>query len=171
MLESSTFDGDKYPPSQAISAADQILQWGDLSKLKILFFEGQLGGHLRNLDFFRLIVRQWYNIRARYEDWEAAFSLVDTVSDAMVEEQWGHELLCIAARSGCMPMVQRLLSQAQRNSELKNELLRAFQSLRDAVLGNHLDTVECILKEEGFEAHLQYLNSYGENLLHLASVP
>jgi ankyrin repeat protein len=88
----------------------------------------------------------------------------------MIEEQWGHQLLCIAAGSGCMPMVQRLLSQAQRKAKLKTELLRAFQSLGNAVLGNHLDTVECILREEGFEAHLQYLNSSNESLLHLASV-
>lgn len=171
MLQSSTFDSDKYLPSPAVCAADQILQWGDLSKLKILFIEGKLGHQLRNVDFFRLIIREWSNIRARHEDWEAAFSLVDSVLDTMVEEQWGHELLCIAARSGCMPMVQRLLSQAQRKAELKTELLRAFQSLGNAVLGNHLDTVECILREEGFEAHLRYLNSSGESLLHLASVP
>jgi hypothetical protein len=171
MLQSSTFDSDKYLPSPAVCAADQILQWGDLSKLKILFIEGKLGHQLRNVDFFRLIIRQWSNIRARHEDWEAAFSLIDSVLDTMVEEQWGHELLCIAARSGCMPMVQRLLSQAQRKAELKTELLRAFQSLGNAVLGNHLDTVECILREEGFEAHLRYLNSSGESLLHLASVP
>jgi hypothetical protein len=171
MLESSNFDKDKYLPSPAICAADQILQWGDLSKLRILFFEGKLGHQLRNLDFFRLIIRQWFNICARHEDWEAAFSLVESVLDTMVEEQWGHELLCIAARSGCTPMVQRLLSSAQSKAELKTELLRAFQSLGNAVLGNHLDVVECILREKGFEAHLQYLNSSGENLLHLASVP
>ncbi|CAN9218360.1 unnamed protein product [Alternaria alternata] len=171
MLENSTFDDDKYLLSPAICAADQILQWGDLSKLKILFFGGKLGHQLRNLDFFRLIIRQWSNIRARHENWEAAFSLVDSVLDTMVEEQWAHELLCIAAGSGCIPMVQRLLSQAQHKAELKTELLRAFQSLGNAVLGNHLDTVECILREEGFEEHLQYLNSYGESLLHLASVP
>ncbi|CAN9290739.1 unnamed protein product [Alternaria alternata] len=105
MLENSTFDDDKYLLSPAICAADQILQWGDLSKLKILFFGGKLGHQLRNLDFFRLIIRQWSNIRARYENWEAAFSLVDSVLDTMVEEQWAHELLCIAAGSGCILMV------------------------------------------------------------------
>jgi hypothetical protein len=77
----------------------------------------------------------------------------------MVEEQWGRELLCIAARSGCMPMVQRLLRQAQRKAELKTELLRAFKSLENEVIENHLDVVECILREDGFEEHLHYLNN------------
>ncbi|CAN9292594.1 unnamed protein product [Alternaria alternata] len=171
MLKGSTFDSGEYLPSSAICAADQILQWGDLSKLKLLFFEGKLGHQLRNLDFFRLVIRQWSSIRARHEDWEAAFSLVDSLLDTMVEEQWGHELLCIAARSGCMPMVQRLLRQAQHKAELKTELLRALQSLGSAILGNHLDIVECFLREDGFDEHVQYLNSYGESLLHLASVP
>jgi hypothetical protein len=159
MLKSSTFDGDKYLPSPARSAANQIMQWGDLSKLKILFFEGKLGHQLRNLDFFQLIIRQWFNIRVRHEDWEPAFSLVDSVLDTMVEEQWAHELLCIAARYGCIPMVQRLLNQAKRKAELKTELLRAFESLENEVKGNHLDAVECILREEGFEEHFHYLNN------------
>jgi hypothetical protein len=161
MLENSTFDGDKYLPSPAKSAADQIMQWGDLSKLKILFFEGKLGHQLRNLEFFRLIIRQWVDIRVRHEDWEPAFSLVDSVLDTMVEEQWAHELFCSAARYGCIPMVQHLLDQAQRKAELRTELLRAFESLEDEVIGNHLDAVECILREEGFEGHLHYLNDRG----------
>ena len=34
---------------------------------------------------------------------------------------------------------------------------------------NHIDVVECLLAEEGFEAHLYHVNSRGENVLHLAS--
>ncbi|KAG9188865.1 hypothetical protein G6011_07570 [Alternaria panax] len=159
LLETSTFDNDKYLVLPAISAADQIMQWGDLAKLKILLLEGQLCHQLRNLDFFRLIIRQWFNIRTRHEDWEPAFSLVDYVLDTMVEEQWGHELLCIAARYGCIPMVRRLLSQAQRKVELKAELLRAFEWLGSEVRENHLDAVECVIREEGFEEHLHHLNN------------
>ena len=98
-----------------------------------------------------------------------AFDLVDFVLDALVEEQWANELLCIAARAGCMPMVQRLLNRAQHEAELKTELLRDFQPIGEAVLGNHDGVVEFLLKEEGFEATLQYLNSRGENVLHIAS--
>jgi ankyrin repeat protein len=169
MLSNANFDDDKYLPSTAMGAADQILWWGNLSRLKILFYEGKLGHQLRNLGFFERIIKQWYHTRARHENWEEAFSLVDSVLDTMVEEQWGHDLLATAARSGCMPVVQRLLSKARHNTELRNELLRAPQVLGEAVLGDRLGVVEYILREKGFEAYLEYLNSNGENLLHLAS--
>jgi hypothetical protein len=171
MLKNSNFDKDKYLPSPAMDAADQILQWGELSKLRILFLEGKLSYQLRNLDFFRLIIKQWSNLGARHDDWEVAFGLVDYVFDTLVDEQWGSELLCIAARAGCIPMIQRLLDRARCKEDLRTELLRGFRSLGEAVLGNHLGVVEYMLKEEGFEAHLQYLNSYGESVLHLASGP
>ena len=43
MLENSNFDRDKYLPLPATAAADQILQWGDLSRLRMIFLEGKLG--------------------------------------------------------------------------------------------------------------------------------
>ena len=169
MLENSNFDKDKFLPLPAIGAADQILQWGDFSRLNILFLEGKLSHQLRNLDFFRLIIRQWSVFGVRHDNWNVAFDLVDHTLDTLVQEQWGNKLLCIAARAGCMPVIQRLLNRAQHMAELRTELLRGFQSIGEAVLGNHTDVVEYLLGQEGFEAHLQYLNSRGENALHLAS--
>jgi ankyrin repeat protein len=100
----------------------------------------------------------------------------------MVEEHWGNELLCLAAGVGCMPIVQRLMTNAEREGELRNELLREnqleenhspfdktrHQSIGQAVLGNHVDIVEYLLGQDGIEAHLRYRNSRGENVLHLA---
>ncbi|KAF2267298.1 hypothetical protein CC78DRAFT_490454 [Lojkania enalia] len=168
MLENSNFDKDKYLPLPAKGAADQILQWGDLSRLRTLF-EGKLSHQLRNLDFFRLLIKQWSHIGPRHNNWEVAFDLIDCVLDTLVEEQWGNKLLCIAARAGCMPVIQRLFNRAQYKSELRTELLRGFQSIGEAVLGNHVGVVEYLLREEGFEGHLEYVNSHGENVLHMAS--
>ena len=169
VLENSNFDGEKYLPVPAFDAAYQVLQWGDLSRLKMLFLEDKFGKQLRNLDFFRLIIRQWSDSGARHDNWNVAFELVDHMLDTIVREQWGSELFCIAARAGCMPMIQRLLDRAQHKTELRTELLRGVQSIAEAVLGNHTDTVEYLLGQEGFEAHLRYVNSRGENVLHLAS--
>ncbi|KAF2000799.1 hypothetical protein P154DRAFT_490976 [Amniculicola lignicola CBS 123094] len=163
MLMNSNFGEDKYLPATAIAAADQVLQWGDLSRLRILFLDGKLKHQLQNLEFFQLTIRQWSNIGARHHDWEVAFGLVDYVLDTLVEDQWGNELLCVAARAGCMPMIERLLNQARHNATLRTELLRGFQSIGEAILENHLDVVEYILSEEGFEAHLHYLNSHSES--------
>ncbi|EKG09569.1 NACHT nucleoside triphosphatase [Macrophomina phaseolina MS6] len=169
ILRDSNFDRDKYLRLPAICAAEQIFQWGNLSRLRVLFLEGKLSHELRNLDFFRLVIRRWVDFGARHDDWEVVFELVDYILDTLVEEKWGNELLCIAARAGCMPMIHRLLYRARHKPELKTELLRGFQSIGQAVLGNHTGVVEYLLREEGFEKHLQYLNSRGENLLHMAS--
>jgi hypothetical protein len=169
MLENSNFDKDIYFPLPATAAAHQILQWGDLSRLRVLFLQSKLGCEFRNLDIFRLIIGQWSNIRTRHDDWELAFSLVDSLLDTLVENQWGNELLCIAARAGCMPMIQRLFNHAQHKTGLRIELLRGIHSIEEAVLGNHVDVVEYLRREPGFEAQLQHLNSDDENILHIAS--
>lgn len=171
MLKNSDFDKDKYLRLSAMSAAEQILQWGDVSRLRVLFLEGKLSHQLRNLDFFRLVIRRWVDFGARHDNWEVVFDLVDYMLDTLVEEKWGNELLCIAARAGCIPMIRRLLNRAQHKAELRTELLCGFPSIGQAVLGNHIGVVEYLLKEERFKAHLQYLNSRGENLLHMACGP
>lgn len=170
MLQESDFDKDKYFHSTAAIAADQILQWGNLSKLEILFLEGKLRHQLRNLDFFRLIIKRWSDFGSRHDNWANAFDLVDNVLDALVDEQWGNELLCIAARAGCLPMIQRLMNRAQDMEKLKTELWRNSRPIGEAVLGNHVSAVECLLRETGLEVDLLSLNARGENLLHMASV-
>jgi hypothetical protein len=170
MLQNSDFDKSKYLPSPAANAADQILQWGDLSKLKILFLEGNIRYQLRNLEFFRLIIKRWSNFASRHENWAEIFDLVDNVLDALVNEQWGNELLCVAARAGCLLMIQRLLDRAHHREELRTELWRDSRPIAEAVLGNHVDAVEYFLSEIGLEVDLQSLNSRGESLLDIASV-
>jgi hypothetical protein len=39
----------------------------------------------------------------------------------------------------------------------------------EAVSGNHVDVVEQLLAEEGFNNHVRSVNSHGESVLHLAS--
>ncbi|RYP21601.1 hypothetical protein DL767_009218 [Monosporascus sp. MG133] len=165
MLENSDFGRDRYLPEPGMGAVDRVLQWGDLSRLRILFLEGKLGHQLQNLDFFGLVIKRWSEL------------------DTMVQEKWGNELLCVAARAGCMPVVRRLMTRAEHDAELRGELLRdsrcnkqtpfsgkpTHQSIGEAVLGNHADVVEYLLGQNGIEAHLRYRNSHGENVLHLAS--
>lgn len=169
MLENPNFDKNRFLPLPAFNAAHQIFQWRDLSRLKMLFLEGKFGNQLWNLDFFRLMVGQWSHYGPRHENWNMAFELVDHALGSLIEEQWAHELLCIAARAGCMPMIQHLLGRAQHQTELRIELLCGFQSIGEAVLGNHPDVVAYLLGQPGFEVHLRYVNSRGENVLHLAS--
>ncbi|RYO93538.1 hypothetical protein DL763_004334 [Monosporascus cannonballus] len=183
MLENSDFGRDRYLPETATEAVDQVIQWGDLSRLRILFLEGKLRPQLQNLDFFRLLIKRWSELGMPCDNWDQVFDLVNYVSHTMAREEWGNELLCVAAGAGCMPVVRRLMTRAEHEAELRGELLRVFrgdhripfsgksahQSIGEAVLGNHVDVVEYLLGQNGIEAHLRYRNSRGENVLHLAS--
>lgn len=169
LLEDSNFDNDSYLPTPAIAAADEILQWRNLSRLRALFLDTKFAHQLHNLDFFRLIIQRWSEVGVRHDNWTAAFDLVEIVLNMLVGEQWGADLLCMAARAGCMPIIQRLLNGTQHKSKLRTELLRGSQSIAQAVLGDHADVVECLLDQEGFGAHLEYVNSHSEHILHLAS--
>lgn len=98
----------------------------------------------------------------------------------MVTEKWGNELLCVAAARGCLPLIQRLMNKALRDTKRRTELLHGprqkqfhvlfgkplHQSIGEAVMGNHVDVVEYLLKQNGIEAYLGHQNSNG---LHLAS--
>ncbi|KAM0424851.1 hypothetical protein ACHAPT_009907 [Fusarium lateritium] len=125
MLENSDFGKDKFLPDSMLGAASQILQWGDLSRLKILL-ESKHCHQLQNLDFFRLIIKRWSAPATQSNDWDPVFDLVDHVLDILVREQWGSELLCMAAGAGCLPMVRQLMARAQHNPELEKELMRGL---------------------------------------------
>lgn len=184
MLENSNFEEKKFLPNPLLGAANQILQWGDISRLRILLLDYKGDHQLQNLEAFRLIIKIWFYPRKRHDNWEVVYDLVDSLSDKMVQEHWGNELLCMAARAGCMPIIRRLVTNAQQNVELRSELLREFrgeqqqpptfaepmrQPIGEAVLGNHVDVVECLLTMKDIEVHLQYRNCCGENVFHLAS--
>ncbi|KAF1344930.1 hypothetical protein BDV97DRAFT_379781 [Delphinella strobiligena] len=162
MLDESDFNEGKYFHQTAIRAADQILLWGDESRLKMLLMKDKTGDQLRNLEFFQVIMTQWSYRATRRAGWDPVLDLVDLVSDTMVEEYWANEMLCRAARVGCMPIIERLMIRAQHERKLSNELLQ-HQSIGEAVLGNHVDVVKYLLGQKGIEAHLRYRNWNGEN--------
>lgn len=172
MLENSNFDGGKFLPNTAMRAAEQILQWGDLTRLRPLL-RSKVSHQVQNLGFFRLAVKQWSSSPSdrHRRGWDDVFNLVDDVLYMMVAERWGHELLRLAASVGCMPIIRRLMDQAQHIVELRAELLDGpeHRLIGDAVSGNHIDVVGYLLGQQGIEAHLRYRDSQGDNVLHLAS--
>ncbi|KAH9898830.1 hypothetical protein F4778DRAFT_792889 [Xylariomycetidae sp. FL2044] len=183
MLETSEFESHKFLPDTAMRAADQVLQWADLCRLRMLFFGRGTGRYLQNLDFFRHIIDSWRFCNTNYgQDWDAAFDIINDIPDILVAEGWGNELLCLAASQGCLPAIERLMKIAQQNIDLRKELLRGpqrqprslthrvHQSIGEAVLAGHVGVVEYLLQQEGIETHLHHRNENGENVLHLASV-
>lgn len=174
ILERSDFGEDAFLPNPAMQAADQILQWGDLARLKLLW-GNKVGHQIRNLEFFRLVLEQWSRstFNKHQEGWGVVFSLLDDVHNSMTEERWDSTLLSKATSVGCIPVVRRLFDAAQHHVQLRNELLDISRCenglIGTAVLGNHVDVVEYLLGQQSMEPHLQHRNACGENVLHLAS--
>ena len=113
MLANSNFKEDKFLPQLAMKATEQILQWGDVMRLRVLFLNDKLGYQLQNLHFFKLVMKHWqFHPVTNHNIWDFVFDLIKHVSDKMVQEQWGNELLCVAASTGCMPIIQQLMDIA-----------------------------------------------------------
>ena len=100
----------------------------------MLFLKGKLRHQLRNLDFFQLMIERWSDFGPRHENWADAFDLIDNVLDALINEQWGNELLCVAARAGCLPVIHRFINRAQPIEEPRTELWSNWRPISEAIL-------------------------------------
>lgn len=170
VIKSWDFSNGNFLPESIMRAADQLIRWGDISRLRMLPLDERAKHQLLNLDFFQLAINQWYRRKAdlRCQNWYAVFDLIDDTLEAIIQENWAKELLCATAGKGCMPMIRRLVSRARINKELERELLRqdflysyeavytnaVHQSIEEAMKENHIDVVEYLLHQYGTEAHL-----------------
>lgn len=70
LLDNAGVQSNKYLPSSAMNAADQMLRWGTLSKLRIIFPHHRCWQQIWRFDFFRLIIDRWsgIHIRQRHEN-------------------------------------------------------------------------------------------------------
>lgn len=108
VLENSDYGNGKFLQDPAMRAADQILRWGEISRLRMLFFDKRLGHQLQNLEFFRLVIRRWGDRPPRCQDWEPVFDLIKYMPDKSDQGEWRNELLRVAVNARCTPMIQRL---------------------------------------------------------------
>jgi hypothetical protein len=125
MVETSNISSGDFLPNTSMLAAEQILQWEDVTRLRTLFYGRETRNHVRNLKFFHCIIESWRFFNKDYNpDWNVAFDLVNNTCDTLVAERWGGELLRIAARFSCEPVINSLMAAAESNSELREQLLR-----------------------------------------------
>lgn len=196
LLDHSHFDNGNFFEGSAMKAVHQILQYGELARLRILMTNSRIGHQLKNLVFFRLVIEKRSDPAIRRDaswatrfsddpgcvhapdDWQSVFSLVELLLETMVQEHWANDLLCIAAGAGCEPVVGQLIVSAQDNAGLMAELLHgrcaqlgqsSHQSVGRAILGNHVKMVEYLLGMPPFEAHLRHVSSQGQNVFHAAA--
>ncbi|KAL4881143.1 hypothetical protein BJY04DRAFT_218660 [Aspergillus karnatakaensis] len=184
LLKSSDFEQESFLRNPAMRAAELIFHGDAVSRLEILMLDERLGPQLQTMSFFRLAVKKWRDPNLRYQDWGFVFDLVHHVLEIMVSQQWGNDLLRLAAGAGCKPLIQRLIDCAQQKEGLQQEILRepqddreslsptdhpVHQSIGEAILENRVEMVAYLLKQPLVEPHLRYRNRRGENVLHLAA--
>lgn len=87
MLMNADFDDGNFLPSTVMTSVDQVLHWGDLSRLCILFREGRPDRRPDYKPVFELILSYWVETRMRDRDWGIFFELVDDVLHQLVTDR------------------------------------------------------------------------------------
>lgn len=105
MLENSNFEKNKFLHQSTKEVVDQILRWENLTRLKILLLKNKFNYQLRNLDFFRHIVRQWFHSFMRHHNWNLVFDFIDNFSNILIEKHCVNELLCIVVKASYMLII------------------------------------------------------------------
>lgn len=156
---------------------EALIEKGDMARCKTLFRSASG----RNIDFFYAAMRGWTNAGSggqiqKKEDWDTLFDLVYEVTDIMVAEKWGNELLCVAASKGCIPILERLFTAAKTDHALKDEILkdairtdRRHQSVGEAVWNNQVESLRYLVQQDGIGAHLRHRDSEGSTVFHKAA--
>lgn len=169
--------GDAFLPGTFVKAADQVLQWGDLDRIKVLWASGNGRQQLRGLEFFCLVLEQWWKSPAeRYRvGWDGVFALLDDVCDEMAGDQWGRIVLSKAIVVGCLPVVQRLFEAARSRPALMTELGDMSQGdmnqgdIETAGLANDADILKYLLRQQDMKAHVEHQDACGRDMLCLAT--
>ncbi|KAF2152107.1 hypothetical protein K461DRAFT_162341 [Myriangium duriaei CBS 260.36] len=177
MLRNSNLDNRQYFNSNTVRHAfNDVVGRDDLPMISIFLADHRT----RDVDFLLTIMRRYDVIcltRGPPQGWEGLF---DRMLEITCQENWTHEILCRAARNGCMPMIQRLFSKAQGDAQLRDEMLSAryrtpgpriqdHQSIGEAIAGGRDAVLEYLLQQDSIDAHLKYRNREGDNVLHLAA--
>jgi hypothetical protein len=179
LLQENQLDGGDFLNDSVRQAVQQIFQYGDVSRLHILFRDSQIGSKVRTWGFFHQLMEAWAQPKRDLQEWTGLFDLVFEIIDEFVRDQWGNELLCQAASIGCLPIIERLFEEAARNPAVKNEILRNplrdckwpeyHQSVGEAVWHDRVDVLLYLLKQDGIDAHLRHRDSGGYNVFHKAA--
>ncbi|KID94934.1 NACHT domain protein, partial [Metarhizium majus ARSEF 297] len=179
VVESSDFGSAKYLPESIMRAADQLIQWGDICRLRMLSLDEKAKHELLTFEFFRLVIHQWFGRKTdlRRQNWDGVFDFVYDALDVMIREKWAKKLFCAAAAKCCLPMIRRLVGRARINKELESELRRrdspdadetlntgaVSHLIREAMREDDVEVVEYLIKHYGAEVRLPNSKSREED--------
>lgn len=186
-LDTAAEKGLSITAEQRENAVKTILRQGDMSRLpKLMRFDTE--ANLAEAVHSSVAVMQHWSSKCEdltadeKSNFDLVFDHIASGFNMMVEQEWGNELLCLAAGCGCIPIIERLFKAASCNPDLRKEILRTphrdngkqheavhHQSVGDAAWNGQGATVAFLLEQEGIEAHLNYKDLKGNNVLHKAT--
>ncbi|SPO00078.1 uncharacterized protein DNG_02930 [Cephalotrichum gorgonifer] len=184
ILSDYDLGGPDFLSTSIATTIKHLVSHGRASMLRSIFSHERIGLTPQTLPLFMGAMGAWTtaDVETRDEDgWTGFFDLVHEMTSLLVTDSWGNELLCEAARSGCLPVIKRLFDDAERNPELRTELLRdrlrqidpkrrdRHQSIGEAVRSNHVDVVRYLLQQTGIETHLRHRDAGGANVFCMAA--
>lgn len=107
MIGTSDLSTPIFLPRTILKAAEQIILWGEPSRLKSLVTTVRHNDRLQQVEVLDLIIRAWGSLTSKHPGWDVISDLIVHLSDTIVE-QYMARLHDAASAAGCVPMTRWL---------------------------------------------------------------
>ncbi|TFB01752.1 hypothetical protein CCMA1212_006451 [Trichoderma ghanense] len=167
-------------------AVAHLIKRDGISTIEQLLKDKSLGSILCCTEFFYEVVLGWTKSDRlkgnAAKEWEDIFDyLIRALREDLLED--GNEILCQAARNGCLVLVKKLFEVSERDPELRRAIivgdrskmsdwrggLSTHQSIGEAAYEGHVEIVRFLCQQPGIEPHLRHVNQHGHTVFHQAA--
>ncbi|KAF1835029.1 hypothetical protein BDW02DRAFT_496935, partial [Decorospora gaudefroyi] len=177
---------DKYIRKESpVEAVGWLTHFGDITGVKIMLQNESLGSKLRNGFFMCEMIATWKDSEALEKQatqlaWKEVFQILVRDyfdGDDSSSYDWANAILCLAARRGCLTLVEILFERASQEPRLAEALLQEtpkespYQSVGEAAFWDQPHVVRYLLTQTHVDisAHLHHRTSIDHrNVLHCA---
>ncbi|KAH7175935.1 hypothetical protein EDB81DRAFT_632846 [Dactylonectria macrodidyma] len=177
--------GPAFAKDSAWTSVKHLVLRGNIAAVKDLLEHKGFRSSLCCTAFFHEVVNRWsLSVEPQGDllrQWGDVFDfLIRELREDLLDR--GNDILCLAARSGCLVLAEKLLAAADRDEDLRTAILAAHrkaihgpkylvthQSIGEAAYEGHSDMVRFLCQQTGIEPHLQYTNQDGNTVFHLAA--
>ncbi|KAF4991636.1 hypothetical protein FDECE_13984 [Fusarium decemcellulare] len=183
------FTTSDFLPGSVWTALEYLTSRNEPLVIRKLFEHDTLGPQLRCSAFLNNIAWDWGRVgplsEAQSRIWQDMF--VFAVKH-LRESLWDdiNDILCVACRKGCLPLVKALFMVAESDAEIRTAILtekrteRKYTSLKkghenfhqsvgEAAFWGHVDVVRFLCRQPGIQRHVRYINRYSETVFHQAA--
>ncbi|KAL6855649.1 hypothetical protein J3F83DRAFT_753812 [Trichoderma novae-zelandiae] len=175
-----------FRPDSVWVAIKHLVEGNRISAIEQLLKDKSLGSILCCTAFFYEVVLGWTKSDRltgnAAKEWEDIFNhLIRALREDLLEE--GNEILCQAARNGCLVLVKKIFEVSEHDPELRRAImvgdrsqmsdwrggLATHQSIGEAAYEGHVEIVRFLCQQPGIEPHLRHVNKHGHTVFHQAA--